>query len=131
MIQVQVAVAADRSELSDRKIGLLRDEMGQQRIGSDVERYAEEDIGAALIKLAGQPAARDVKLEERVTGRQLHARDVAHIPGGNDKPARIRVLPDLREQVRELVNVPSVGRGPRPPLVAVDGPEIALRVRPF
>ena len=28
------------------------------------ERHAEEDVGAALVELAGQPALRDVELEE-------------------------------------------------------------------
>ena len=42
---------------------------GEQRIGGDVERHPEKDVGAALVELAGEPALGDVELEERVAGR--------------------------------------------------------------
>ena len=41
------------------------------------------------------------------------------------------IAPDLRDHVRELVDVPAAGRRPRAPLVAVDRPELAVRVGPF
>src|SRR6185369_8918806 len=41
----------------------------QQRIGSDIERHAEEDVGAALVELAGQLATGNVELEQAMTGR--------------------------------------------------------------
>jgi hypothetical protein len=52
--------------------GHLRHHHGQQRVGGDVERHAEEDVGRALVELAGQPAVGDVELEQAVAGRQRH-----------------------------------------------------------
>ena len=46
--------------------------MRQQRVGRDVERHAEEDVGRALVELAGEPAVRDVELEQAVARRQRH-----------------------------------------------------------
>ena len=40
-------------ELTGREVALLRDHVGQQRIGRNVERHAEEQIGAALVQQAG------------------------------------------------------------------------------
>ena len=55
--------------------------MRQQRIGRDVERHAQEDVGGALVELAGQPAVGDIELEQAVAGRQRHLVDVGRIPG--------------------------------------------------
>ena len=57
MIEIKMRVAEGVDELAGLKPGHLRDHHGQQRVGGDVERHAEEDIGGALIELAGQPAA--------------------------------------------------------------------------
>ena len=52
MIVVHMAVSAGPHELTGFQIGLLRDHHGEQRIGRDIERYAEEHIATALIQLA-------------------------------------------------------------------------------
>ena len=41
----------------------------QQRIGGDVERHAEEDVGGPLIEVTGKPPLRDVELKQHMTGR--------------------------------------------------------------
>ena len=64
VVAVEVAVAAGPDEIADAEVALLRDQVGQQRVRSDVERHAEEDVAAALVELAGQPARR-----RRRTGR--------------------------------------------------------------
>src|SRR6185312_14823912 len=51
MIEVKVAVAAGPDELARLEIALLREHMGEQRVARDVERHAEEYVGAALIEL--------------------------------------------------------------------------------
>ena len=105
--------------------------MHEQRIAGDVERHAEEDVGAALVELARQLAVGHIELEERVAGGQLHARDVGHVPGRHDQPARIGVALDLRDEFSDLVDVLAVGRGPRAPLGAVDGAQFAIGIGPF
>jgi hypothetical protein len=84
---------------------LLRHHVGQQRVGGDIEGHAEEDVGAALVQLAGQLAVGDIELEEGVAGRQLHLRHVGHVPGRDDHAARVRVVPDLVQHLADLVDV--------------------------
>ena len=91
MIQIQVAVAAGPDELAGGEVALLRDHAGQQRVGGDVERHAEEHIGAALVELAGQPAGSDVELKQRVAGRERHLLELADVPGAHQHAARIRI----------------------------------------
>jgi hypothetical protein len=91
---------------------LLRHHVRQQRVAGDVERHAEEDVGAALVELAGQLAVGHVELEERVAGRQRHLRDLAHVPGRHDQPARIGVVADLPHDLGDLVDMATVRRRP-------------------
>ena len=86
--------------------------MRQQRVGRDVERHTEENVGAALVELAGELPAGDIELEQRVAWGQLHAWDIADVPGRHDQPARIRVAANLREHLRQLIDMPAVRRGP-------------------
>ena len=66
VVVVDVAVAAGPHEVADLEAGHLGDHVGQQRVGRDVERHAEEQVGRALVELAGAAAVGDVELEERV-----------------------------------------------------------------
>ena len=109
----------------------LRHHHGQQRVGGDVERHAEEDIGAALVELATELAVGDVELEQRVAGRQLHLRHVARIPGRDDVAARVGILLKTFDEFGDLVDFLAVLRGPVSPLVAVNRPEVAVLVGPF
>ena len=54
MVVVEMAVAAGPDEVADVEVALLRHHVREQRIAGDVERHAEEDVGAALVELAGQ-----------------------------------------------------------------------------
>ena len=112
MVQIQVAVAAGPDEIAHIQIALLRDHVREQRIRSDVERHAQEDVGAALIHLARQPAVGDVELEERMAGRQCHLRQIGDVPGRHDQPARIRVAAQTLDDVADLVDVAAVGGRP-------------------
>ena len=69
MVAVDVGVAEGVHEFAGLVAADLRQHQGQQRVGSDVERDAEEDVGAALIKLARQFAVGNVELEQAVAGR--------------------------------------------------------------
>ena len=82
-----MAVAAGPDELAHFEVALLREHVREQRIGGDVERHAEENVGAALVELTTQPPVRHVELEERVTGHELHLVELAHVPGADDDAA--------------------------------------------
>src|SRR5262245_3135389 len=72
MIQVDVAISSGPDEFAYIKVALLGDHVSQQRVGSDVERDAEKYVRRPLVKLAGDFAIDDVKLEKRMAGLQPH-----------------------------------------------------------
>ena len=84
MVVVDVTVAAGPDELTDVEADLLGDHMRQQRVAGDVERDAEEQVGAALVELARQPTVRDVELEQRVARRKCHLRNLRDVPRRHD-----------------------------------------------
>ena len=77
-------VAEGVDEIAHREPGHLRHHVGEQRVGGDVERHAEEDIAAALVELAAQPAVSHVELEQAVAGGQRHLVHLGRVPGGDD-----------------------------------------------
>jgi hypothetical protein len=113
------------------QIALLREHVRQQRIRSDVERHAEEHVGAALVQLARELAVADPELEQRVARRQRHLLELADVPGVDDD-ARESGLRRIRSIVRLIW---SIGRpvrsGPGAPLPAVDRAELAALVGPL
>ena len=131
MIEVQVAVAAGPDELAGLEVALLREHVRQQRVAGDVEGHAEEDIGAALVELTGQPAVGDVELEQRMAGLRLHPLELAHVPGADDDAARIRVAAQLLERHADLIDGAPVGRQPGAPLLAVDRAQLAALIGPL
>src|ERR1051325_4323005 len=131
MIRVEMRVAEGVDEFAGTKIADLRDHHRQERIRGDVERNAEKDVRAALVHLAGQPPVGDVELEQRVARLQRHLVEIADVPRADDEPARVGLAPDLRDHVRDLIDVPPIRRRPRAPLIAVHRPELAVRIRPF
>ena len=92
-------VAERVDELARLQAADLRDHHREQRVGGDVERHAEKDVGAALVELARQLALRDVELEERVARRERHLRDVGDIPGRDDQAARVGIVADLLQHL--------------------------------
>ena len=131
VIQIKMRVAEGVDELAGFVARHLRHHQRQQRVGGDVERHAEEDVGRALVELARQSAFRDIELEQAVARRQRHLVDVGRVPGGDDQPARIRVALDHVDHVADLVDGLAVLRRPGAPLLAVDRAEIAALVGPF
>ena len=118
-------------EIAGTQPGHLRHHHGQERIRGDVERYAKKDIRAALIKLARKTPLRDIELKQGVAGRKRHAVDIRHVPGTHDVAPRIGIGTDGLHHGRYLVDVPPVRRGPAPPLITVDGPQVAFGRGPF
>ncbi len=66
------------------EVTLFSKQVCEQRVGGDIERNAQEEVGTALVELAGQLTISHVELEQGVTGRQGHFIYFGRIPGGND-----------------------------------------------
>ena len=49
------------------EIGDLGHHHGEQCVGCDIERYAEKDVCAALVELAGELSVDDHELEQGMT----------------------------------------------------------------
>ena len=79
-----MAVAAGPDKVTDIQITLLSNHVREQRIARNVKRYAEEDVAASLIKLAGQFSLSHIELEEHVARRQSHLIDFSDVPGRDD-----------------------------------------------
>ncbi len=140
MVAIEVGVAERVHKVTDPQSGHLRDHVGQQRVGGDVEGHTEEDVGAALIQLARQAATPvgvissggcDVELEHGVAGRQRHLRHLGDVPGRDDVPTRVWIGLDRLDHRGELVDRVTIGGGPGAPLVAVDRAEVTVGVSPF
>lgn len=117
-------------ELSCFQAGDLRDHHCKERVGCDVERNTEENIGAALIELAAEFSVRDVELEECVTRRERHLINDTGIIGHNEEAAAVGVGFDLFDDIGELVDVLAVCCFPAAPLFAVNGAEVAVYICP-
>src|SRR3989338_11445915 len=104
MIAIEVHVPEDVDELTDPKIADLRDHVREQRVRCDIERDAEENVGAPLVELATESPIIDVKLEQAVARRERHlprphvllwthalVREDQRIPRGDDEPPRIQI----------------------------------------
>ena len=61
LVEMQIAKRVD--EVAGLQAADLRDHQREQRVAGDVERHAQENIRAALVKLAAQLAIAHVKLE--------------------------------------------------------------------
>src|SRR5205085_10949157 len=53
------------------------------------------------------------------------------VPGRHDLPARISVLADQLDQVRDLVDTPAISCFPVTPLLPIDWSQIAVLIRPL
>ena len=131
MVGVEVRVAEGVHEVLGLQPADLRHHHRQQGVGGDVEGHAEKDICAALVELARELSVVGVELEHCVARRQRHLIDVRRIPRAHDEPPGIRIALELLDQIGDLVNDTAVGSLPRPPLLAINRPEVAVFVRPF
>ena len=105
VVRIDVRVSKRDHQVADGQARRLGDHPGQQRVGGDVERQAQEEVTAALVEAARQAALRHVELEERVAGRERHLGNFCRIPGTYDKPARVWVLADLLDHAGQLVDL--------------------------
>ena len=131
VVEIKVRVAERVDEIAGQEAAGPRDHQGEKRIRCDIERDAEEDVGASLVELTRKPAVEHIELEETVAGREFHAVDVRRIPGADKEATRVGVAADVFDQVRDLVDLPAVGRRPRAPLMSVDGAQFSVLVGPL
>ena len=139
---MQVAKAVD--EVADPQVALLGHQVGQQGIAGDIEGHPEEEVGAALVELAGEPPVADIKLKQAVAGGERHAPvgdiglgasgfvgQVRRVPGGDHQPAGVGAGAYRLDQLGHLVEGAPVGAGPTTPLTPVDGAQVPVRRGPF
>ena len=131
MVAVKVQVAESVDEIAGFQTTDLRDHQREQRVAGDVERHAQKQIRATLVKLAAQLAIADVELEQRVAWRQRHLSDFARIPRADNEPAAVGIFFDLFDDLFNLVYRAPIRRAPVAPLRAINTAEIAVLVRPF
>ncbi len=124
-------IAQGVDEVAHAQVAGLRHHVGEQRVAGDVERHAEEDVAAALVKLATEPPIDHVELEQAVARHQRHLRQLGHVPGRHQQPARVRVAPDLLDHPLDLVDLDPVGTGPAAPLLAIHRAQLAIGIGPL
>jgi len=131
MVFIDVQVAEGMNKIAWFQSGDLRHHHGQERVGGNVERHAQKEIRAALVKLAAETIAADIELEKRVTRRQSHLIQLTRIPSRNDQASAVRGFPYLLDDVVYLIDRPAVGRSPIAPLRAVDTAQVTIGIGPF
>ena len=80
MIGVNMCIPKGVDEIPGLKSAALRDHMGEQCIGSDVEWNAQEEVGTPLIKLTTQSVVGHIELKQQMTWRQCHVFHLSYIP---------------------------------------------------
>ena len=126
-------------EVSGFESGHLREHVREKGVAGDVERHAEEEVGAALIKLAAQSSVgRNVELKKRVAGRQGDLISLLGIPAGDEVTATGRIIFQLVDEALNLIDAIVVisaigftGCTEATPLMSVDGTEVALGATEF
>src|SRR5258708_8803597 len=112
MIEIQVRIAEGMHEFARLKTAYLRHHQREQGIGGDIERHAEENVGTALVHLAGKASIGHVELKQDVTRGQLHLVDLGGVPGRHDVAARIPPGPYRIYHLRGLVTRAPLARRP-------------------
>jgi hypothetical protein len=131
MVEIEVEVAKAVHEVSRLEAADLGHHHRQKGVAGDVEGHAQEGVGAALVKLAGEaPVLVHVKLEEGVAGRQGHLVDFGRVPGADNVPARMGLGLDLGNDLGDLVQG-ALGAWPGAPLMPIDRAQLAFLVSPF
>ncbi len=66
----------------------------KERIGGNVKGNTQEDIGTSLVELAGEFPIGHIELEQNVTGGKCHLVQFTHVPGTDNMPSGIGIIPD-------------------------------------
>ena len=131
VVPVDVRVARGMDELARLQPADLCDHHREERVGRDVERYAQKDVGTTLIELAGELSVGDVELEQTVAGGQSHLIDLGGVPGGHQHPSGVRIPLNCVDDHRKLVDGPSIRSRPGTPLMPINRAQVAVLIGPF
>src|SRR5690606_30760755 len=72
-----------------------------------------------------------IKLEETMAGTQRHMFQITDVPGIDNHPAAIRLIPDQIDGFCQLIDHPSIRSPPGSPLLSIYGAQITIFVCPF
>ena len=114
MIGVEMQVAKGVDEVARLQSANLRDHQREQRVAGDVERHAQKNIRAALVKLAAQFTVAHIKLKHRMARRQGHAVNVGDIPRADYQAATVGIAFDFLDDGGDLINAPPAFSQARP-----------------
>lgn len=123
MVEVDMDVTEGMHEGANLEVADMRNEMREECIRSDIERYAEEDISRSLIQLTAQFSIEHIKLKQRMTRRKAsfcHFFNLWWIPCTDDKSSTVWITFDLLYKSGELIEAIEVS-----PLLAIDRSQIA------
>ena len=113
-------------EFSDFKAAFARNQMRQQRIACNIERHAQKNVPASLVKLTAEFSVVYVKLEQWMARRQSACRHVFRIPCGDDQTPWIRIGLDFFNHVLDLIDRLAIARLPVTPLCTVNVAQITV-----
>ncbi len=105
VVGINVGVPYRVDEDAGREVGFFGEHHEQSGVAGDVVRYAEGDVGGALVELEVEAAIDDIELEKAVARRQSHFSDVGGIPSGDDDAAGVGVVFELVDGLGDLVDV--------------------------
>ena len=109
----------------------LRNHHCEERVGRDVEGDAQENVGAALIELAGELSVGDIELEQTVARGQRHLVHLGGVPSGHQHSPGVRIPLNCVDDHRQLVDSPSIRSRPGTPLMPVNRAQVAVLIGPF
>src|SRR5687767_4181202 len=110
MVLVDMIIAERVNKVSHCQITDVRDHMHQQSIRTDVEWNTKKGVGGALVELAMQNAAvLNLKLKQRMAGRQVNIAGLPRIPTRHDEPSGVWIPMNFVDESRDLVDPVALG----------------------
>jgi len=131
VVGVEVKVAEGVNKCAGLESTDLRDHEREERVGSDIEGHAEEEVCAALVELATEFAILNIELKQRMTWREGHEVELGGVPCRNDEATAIGIFFDVFDDARDLIDDGAIRSAPVAPLGAIDAAEIAIRIGPL
>ena len=108
MIGVDVGVSKGMDKVAGLQSAHLSEHQGEQGVGGYIKRYAQKEVGAALVELAREFVVGYIKLKEGVAGGERHVVDFSYVPCADDVAARVGLGFKTLDQSAYLVNLFSV-----------------------
>lgn len=138
VIFVEVEITEGVDEFSCLVSAYLSCHHQQHGVAGNVERYAEEQVTAALIELQAEPmllslllCRNNTELEKTVAWGQRHVINLCNIPCGDNVAAAPRIVLQSVNQFSDLVDATALTIRPLAPLATIDGAEVAVLICPF